>query len=531
MSNIYVTEPPTSGKVILETSRGEIEVELFADQCPLACKNFIALALEGYYDNQIWHRFVSDFIIQSGDPTGTGVGGESFYGQDFTDEFHQRLRFNRRGLLGMANGGERNTNGSQFFLTLGNTPELQGKHTMFGRIHNNTIYNLIALAESVGEIGEDDRPSYPPKLKTIRVIENPFEGQIQLRITREEKEAAKKNKKEAEARKLERTSQGSKKKNTALLSFGADEDAEDGEEIVFKGPKSSHDLLKDDKRLRRSEDSKGKGKRSSAEDKSVSISKTKHRDLDSPDKAQESQRANDALSLSTLREDHASKRQKGNSEDQIASLEASIRGGFAKKEVDVGAERSEKKAKGKGKSLLDEYKAKYRKGKSSGSSKKDEETIERLRNFQNRMRSEQNGSSKAEISKSRAQEEEVPEDMREYGAEDGEDDKQNWRDHRFDFGGKAILEDQHGGEEYITLDPRDSSSSTALKLGFGGQDGHQRAREEQARSGRRGRDWVDERSGDKRYNRNGQHKSYDRDRDSNHSNYDDQPRPRNLDKW
>lgn len=412
MSNIYVTEPPKSGRVILETSRGEIEVELFADQCPLACKNFIALALEGYYDDQIWHRFVSDFIIQSGDPTGTGHGGESFYGQEFADEFHQRLRFNRRGLLGMANGGERNTNGSQFFLTLGNTPELQGKHTMFGRIHNNTIYNLIALAESVGEVGEDDRPLYPPKLRTIRVIENPFEGQIQLRITREEKQAAKKNKKEAEARKLERSSQSAKKKkNTALLSFGAEEDAEDGEEIVLKGPKSSHDLLKDDKRLKRGEDSKGKGKRSNIE--SSTTSKNQSRDLESPDQDQEVERKNQSLSLSSLREEHASKKQKIDAKDQIASLEASIRGDFANKET--GAEKSEKTTKGKGKSLLDEYKAKYKKGKASGSSKKDEETIERLRKFQNRMRTEQNGHSNAEISKVQA-EEEIPEDMREYGA-------------------------------------------------------------------------------------------------------------------
>ncbi|MCO5573447.1 hypothetical protein L7F22_027218 [Adiantum nelumboides] len=526
MSNIYVTEPPTSGKIILVTSRGEIEVELFADQCPLACKNLIALALESYYDNQIWHRFVSDFIVQTGDPTGTGVGGESFYGQDFADEFHQRLRFNRRGLLGMANGGERNSNGSQFFLTLGNTPELQGKHTMFGRIHNNTIYNLIALAESVGEAGEDDRPLYPPKLKTIRVIENPFEGQIQLRITREEKQAARKNKKEAEARKLERTSQGAKKKNTALLSFGADEDPEDGEEIVLKGPKSSHDLLKDDKRLRRGEDAKGKGKRSSTDDQSSSATKTGQRDLESSSKGQESDKAYETLSLSNMREDYASKRQKNNVEDRIASLEASIRGDFAKKGSEEGAERSEKK--GKGKSLLDEYKAKYRKGKSSSSSKKDEETIQRLKIFQNRMRSEQNGSSKQkETPKVQAKEEEVPEDMREYGAEDDEDDKQNWRDHRFDFGGKAILEDQHEGEEYVTLDPRDSSSSAALKLGFGGQDGHQRAREEQAKSGRRGRDWVDER----RHDRNGQHKSYHRDRLQAHPKDEDQHRPRNLDRW
>lgn len=216
MSNIYVTEPPPLGRVVLETSRGDIEVELFAKECPRACKNFIALALEGYYDNIIWHRYIPDFILQTGDPTGSGLGGESFYGEPFQDEIHSRLRFNRRGLLGMANGSERDTNESQFFLTLAPTPELQGRHTMFGRVvSNSTIYNLVALTESVGEVGDDDRPKYPPKLKTVRVLENPFEGEIQLRITREERLAIKRNKRDAERRKQERereAAQGQKKK-------------------------------------------------------------------------------------------------------------------------------------------------------------------------------------------------------------------------------------------------------------------------------------------------------------------------------
>lgn len=215
MSNIYVTEPIPSGKVVLETSRGDIEVELFAKECPKACKNFIALALEGYYDNVIWHRYVPEFILQTGDPSGTGLGGESFYGEPFQDEIHSRLRFNRRGLLGMANASERHSNESQFFLTLAPTPELQGRHTMFGRINNNTIYNLLALTEGIGDMGPDDRPLYPPKLRTIRVIENPFEGEIQLRVTREERLAMKRNRRDAESRKQERDREalsGQKKK-------------------------------------------------------------------------------------------------------------------------------------------------------------------------------------------------------------------------------------------------------------------------------------------------------------------------------
>jgi peptidyl-prolyl cis-trans isomerase SDCCAG10 len=89
----------------------------------------------------IFHRVVPGFIVQSGDPTGTGRGGESFYGEPFADEIHGRLKFNRRGLLGMANNSKRNTNNSQWFFTLDRTDELTGKHTLFGKITGNTIFS------------------------------------------------------------------------------------------------------------------------------------------------------------------------------------------------------------------------------------------------------------------------------------------------------------------------------------------------------------------------------------------------------
>lgn len=116
MSTLYVTEPPTDGKIVLHTSKGEIEVELWAKEAPKACRNIVTLALEGYYDDCLWHRIVPGFCIQTGDPTGTGAGGESIYGEPFSDELHQRLRFNRRGLVAMANTGMRNSNDSQFFV-------------------------------------------------------------------------------------------------------------------------------------------------------------------------------------------------------------------------------------------------------------------------------------------------------------------------------------------------------------------------------------------------------------------------------
>ncbi len=103
MSNVYAQEPPTSGKVVLSTSHGEIEIELWTKEAPKACKNFLQLSLEGYYDNTTFHRLIPGFMIQGGDPTGTGSGGESIYGKPFIDEFHQRLKFSHRGIVAMVN--------------------------------------------------------------------------------------------------------------------------------------------------------------------------------------------------------------------------------------------------------------------------------------------------------------------------------------------------------------------------------------------------------------------------------------------
>lgn len=126
--------------------------------------------MEGYYDGTIFHRVVKDFIAQGGDPTGTGQGGESIYGEPFKDEFHSRLRFNRRGLVAMANS-DKDDNGSQFFFTLGNSPELTKKHTLFGKVVGNTIYNMIRLNECECI---DETPVRPEKIISTQVIYNPF---------------------------------------------------------------------------------------------------------------------------------------------------------------------------------------------------------------------------------------------------------------------------------------------------------------------------------------------------------------------
>lgn len=172
-------------KVLLKTSVGDIDIELWAKETPKTCRNFIQLCLEGYYDNTMFHRVVKGFIAQGGDPNGDGTGGDSIYGEPFKDEFHSRLRFNRRGLVAMANAGK-DDNGSQFFFTLASTPELQNKHTIFGKISGQTLFNMLKLEEG---LIEDERPAYPHKIIKTSVLSNPF-SDIEPR-TLEKKEESK----------------------------------------------------------------------------------------------------------------------------------------------------------------------------------------------------------------------------------------------------------------------------------------------------------------------------------------------------
>ncbi|KAI5745979.1 hypothetical protein M8J76_015994 [Diaphorina citri] len=240
MSNIYIQEPPTEGKVLLKTSVGDIDIELWSREAPKACRNFVQLCMEGYYNNTIIHRVVKGFIAQGGDPTGTGTGGESIYGKPFKDEIHSRLRFVRRGLVAMANAGK-DDNGSQFFFTLAATPELNSKHTIFGKVAGDTIYNMIKLDEIM--VDHDDRPIYEQKIIKAVVLSNPFPDIIP-RVSIDSLDSEKTEKKVK--------SKSKAVKNFKLLSFG--EEAEEDEEEVdqvnqkFSGKsKSTHDVLQDPK--------------------------------------------------------------------------------------------------------------------------------------------------------------------------------------------------------------------------------------------------------------------------------------------
>ncbi|KAL7159172.1 hypothetical protein ABFS83_01G010500 [Erythranthe nasuta] len=239
MSTIYVLEPPTKGKVIITTSYGPLDIELWPKEAPKAVRNFVQLCLEGYYDDTVFHRVIKSFLVQGGDPTGTGEGGQSIYGGVFPDEFHSRLRFKHRGLLACASAGTPNTNGSQFFMTLDRCDWLDKKHTIFGKVTGDSIYNLLQLGEV--ETGKDDRPLDPlPKILSVEVLWNPFDDIVPRRMQA----------KSLPSLETKETKQKVTKKLN-LLSFGEEAEEEEKElAAVSTRIRSSHDVLNDPRLLK-----------------------------------------------------------------------------------------------------------------------------------------------------------------------------------------------------------------------------------------------------------------------------------------
>lgn len=138
-------------QVVLETSMGDITVELYDDLAPVTVKNFKSLVEQGFYDGIIFHRVIEGFMIQGGDPTGTGAGGSE---ETIPDEFTPKLRHNAQGILSMANRGP-DTGSSQFFITLAPTPWLDDRHSIFGHVVDG-----MDVVEKIGKVktGVNDRP-------------------------------------------------------------------------------------------------------------------------------------------------------------------------------------------------------------------------------------------------------------------------------------------------------------------------------------------------------------------------------------
>ena len=152
--------------VLIETNLGSFEVTLRPDIAPKASENFLKHAQDGYYNGIIFHRVIKGFMLQGGDPTGTGRGGKSIWGSTFEDEFSDTVKFDKKGILAMANSGPK-TNGSQFFITTAPTPWLNKKHTIFGEVVKG--YDVVQKIES-STVGAGDRPVEEVKIIKMSVI-------------------------------------------------------------------------------------------------------------------------------------------------------------------------------------------------------------------------------------------------------------------------------------------------------------------------------------------------------------------------
>lgn len=150
-------------RVLIKTSMGDIVVELYDKKAPKTVGNFLKLTNEGFYDGIIFHRVIPNFMVQTGDPTGTGTGGP---GYKFEDEFHPSLRHDQPGVLSMANSGP-NTNGSQFFITEKPTPWLDNKHSVFGRVVEG--FDLVKQMARVPR-NNRDKPLTPIYMEKVSVV-------------------------------------------------------------------------------------------------------------------------------------------------------------------------------------------------------------------------------------------------------------------------------------------------------------------------------------------------------------------------
>src|ERR671918_1096165 len=155
-------DPKKKYKAHMETDKGTMVIELFADKAPKTVNNFVFLAREGFYEGVMFHRVIANFMAQGGDPTGRGSGGP---GYKFEDEFHPSLRHDKQGILSMANAGP-GTNGSQFFITHGPTPHLDNKHSVFGRVIDGMDV-VLALRERDPQ--RDRSPG--DRIETIEITE------------------------------------------------------------------------------------------------------------------------------------------------------------------------------------------------------------------------------------------------------------------------------------------------------------------------------------------------------------------------
>ena len=393
--------------------------------------------------------------MQTGDKTGTGAGGESFYGEQFEDEIHPRLRFSHRGLVACANNGSKNSNDSQFIITLDRADELHGKHTLFGRCVGDSIYNVLKIGEK--ELDGNERPLYPPKIKTIRVTENPFPD-IVPRITAAEKRAQQRAREQGQKEREEAARRKGAKKDVKLLSFGADEDAEEEAPTTFKkktmarpdlveNPESKSSALPDFASM-------GPPPSASAHPKTKEVSRKESLEKS----AAEKKKSEKEVDITKIREKHA-KEQSSKSASrltEIEKMEAEIRK-MTKRRDGGDSSDEDGRPKKKKRSYLDEELSKYKKNNvkrdRDGKKVKDEkDIIAAMNSFRGRLQDHDEDDEPMEDGETGAAEDGERPAVEEAGQE--VDDDVGFLAHRLRFPKDSGEESVKAERDYEVIDPR-----------------------------------------------------------------------------
>ncbi|GAA6032017.1 hypothetical protein JCM8097_003389 [Rhodosporidiobolus ruineniae] len=519
-----VTEPITDGLVLFKTTIGDIQVELWKRECPKAVRNFVQLALEGHYDGVPFHRVQPGFIAQA------GGSDDCIYDEgDFPIETNQRLKFNRRGLLAMAADPNTKTNMSQFFFTLDATPELQNRHTLFGRVVGDGLFNLLKLNESELVPGTEDQPLYPPVIKSVEIRVDPFEDTedpIRPRITKEERKEQERAKREMKAERAKQREQGKRKgtKNKSLISFGDEAEAEESAESALPRTKfkSAHDALAGaDKRLSAQViDDRGLSAEVPAELLAGGFAAAgakggkRRKDNDEGERRDEKRtRADPTPSTSKLdearklKEKAAPKTEAEKRKEEIAKVQAELKKMSGKPASDdESSAAAPKKKKRTGPSLLQLEREKYlARSSSSGASTTrgkrkaggdEEDVMSLLDEFRSRL-SEAARSAPKEVEK----EDEEREKLHGIDLNDDEldDNDAGWLTHSLKFRKDATM-DQHKIDEYAVVDPLAKESRTLDEMKSRAESGKrryagERGEREERGGGRDGREGRDDRRG------------------------------------
>ncbi|GAA5878197.1 hypothetical protein JCM3774_005839 [Rhodotorula dairenensis] len=484
----------TEGVVVLHTSLGDILIELWRRECPKAVRNFVQLCLEGHYDGVPFHRIVPGFIAQ------TGGSDECIYDEgSFGIETNQRLKFNRRGLVAMAADPQTKTNSSQFFFTLDATPELQNKHTLFGRVTGDSLFNLLKFSEVEIEPGTSDKPAFAPVIKSAEVRVDPFEDSadpIRPRITAEERREQERAKREMKAERARERQQGKRKatKNKSLLSFGAD--AEDPEDASLPKTKirSAHDVLHDSRLSSKVIDDRGLSATLPPEMMLVGPppregqdgkGKKRRVEADEPERDEKRSRAETESGSHKLEEarklkSNAPKSEAERRKEEIAKVEAELRKMSGKHDSDDedGKGGKKKPKQRSGPSLLQLEREKYLRGGSAssrggkgkrraGGDHDDEDVLDALEGFRSKL-SEAAKTAPAKPSRPDAEETSAadrPEKLHGIDLNDDElvEDLDDWMTHSLKFRKDATL-DLHQADEYSVVDPLAKNSLTLEEM-------------------------------------------------------------------